>query len=198
MGPQALPRIGDSVGLFDFLKRRSQPPPATDLDPLLTQVADAFPKGPARRGMLRDDARGSDRAVIGEILTFDAEDHWLLLFLGCRAVGAPFELTLRAAKVDAEPPSTWCIEPVTRVANAIGGGALCAPGVTWKLGPIGAPESAFAGLVTLPDLQFGELAPARLLQLVPITQAELGMRGADLERLCTTIEQDRARMTGRA
>jgi hypothetical protein len=83
------------------------------------------------------------------------------------------------------------------VANAIGEGAHCAPGVTWIIGnPLGDPSSPYVGFLTLPDLQFGNLQSDYILQLVPVTKAELELRGGDLERLCDGLEADRSRMTG--
>jgi hypothetical protein len=136
---------------------------------------------------------------VDEILIFDAKDHWFCLFVGCRALGLPFELSLRIGKAPAEGgPPTWFVEPVTRVANAIGDGARCAPGVTWVLGSLGAPDSQATGFLTLPDLEFGKLEglSVSVLQLVPATPAELALRGAELEQLCVRLQGDRSRLIG--
>jgi hypothetical protein len=135
--------------------------------------------------------------VIDEILVFDAGDHWLCLFLGCRALALPFEISLRAAKSGGSSPPDWPVEPVTRVANAIGDGAACAPGVTWIIGaPLGGSSSPYSGFLTLRDVQFGALEPEYILQLVPVTPDELSFRGNELAQLCDRLQNDRSRMTG--
>lgn len=175
-------------------------PQTTDI--LLSKIATAYPSGPVRRGTLKSEARSSDlmsRApVIDEILVFDAHDHWFSLFLGCRALGLPFELSLRTPKSPGETaPPSWFVEPATRVAGAIADGAVCVPGVAWSIGsPLGGPTSPFTGFLTFPDLEFGELEPACVLQLVPITQAELELRGAESQHLCERLQGDRRRMIG--
>lgn len=192
------------MGLLDIFKRRKPKPARTAEaeDPLMSQIAAAYPSGPVRRGSLKGIPRYHDLsgkgAVIDEIVIFDAGDHWFCLCLGCRALGLPYELSFRTAKssADSSPPD-WFVEPVTRVANAIGDGAECAPGVTWVIGsPLGDASSTFTGFVTLQDVQFGTLEPSCLLQLVPATQAELGCRGDDLAQLCDRLQNDRSRMTG--
>lgn len=85
----------------------------------------AFPDGPVRRAKLRGVERAHDlddgAPLISEILVFDARTHWLFVFAGRGALGLPFELSLRAAKKASEQSAPdWPIEPVTRVANAIG------------------------------------------------------------------------------
>ncbi|MBI5544861.1 MAG: suppressor of fused domain protein [Deltaproteobacteria bacterium] len=191
------------MGLLDFFKRRKPEAAARQepVDPLLSQIAAAYPKGPVRRGSFKGVPRFHDLTgkapVIDEVMVFDAEDHWFFLFLGCRPLGLPFELSFRTTKAGSEPPPDWCVEPVTRVANMIGDGAECAPGVTWVIGsPIGDASSAFVGFMALPDMQFGDVEPARLLQLVPVTRAELDMHGPDHVQLCRSLESDHQRMMG--
>ncbi len=191
------------MSFFDVFKRRIRPEPAgaQERDALLDQIAVAFPRGPVRRGSLRGVPRAHDLTdkapVIDEIMIFDAEDHWLFLFLGCRPLGLRFELSMRIARSPGDAPPQWCIEPVTRVANAVGDGARCEPGVTWRLGsPIGGAASPFVGFVTLPDLQFGNTSPDRVLQLVPVTQAELDAAGPELVEMRRRLEGDRSRMLG--
>jgi hypothetical protein len=172
---------------------------ASEPDRLWSAIEAVFPAGPIRRGSFRGVARAldlTDRApVIDEILVFDGGGHWFFLFLGCRALGLPFELGLRIAKraSDGAPPD-WPIDPVTRVANAIGDGAECAPGVTWRIGPTAVP--GFAGFVTLRDPQFGAAEPDALYQLVPVTADELELRGEAQLALIERLYADPARMIG--
>jgi hypothetical protein len=169
---------------------------AVETDPLLLALQQEFPLGPIKRGSFRGGRPHGDGAnVIDEILLFDGGDHWLYLFLGCRALGHPFELSFRAAKLagDGAPPQ-WPIEPVTRVANGIGGGAACALGATWRLGEDAIPS--FAGAVMLRDLQFGTVEPIALWQLVPVTTAELALTGDELMALFGRLYGDRSRMLG--
>jgi len=173
-------------------------PRATAVEPdrLLLALQQEFPSGPIRRGSLRGgQPDGVGRNVIDEILLFDCGDHWLYLFLGCRALGLSFELSFRTAKLpeDSGPPQ-WPIEPVTRVANAIGDGAECALGATWRLGEDAIPS--FAGLVMLRDLQFGKVEPIALWQLVPVTPSELDLKGDELRALFGRLYDDRSRMLG--
>lgn len=174
--------------------------PAPLLDPLLVAIGDVFPSGPVRRSSLRGVHRSHDltnRApVIDQILFFDGGDHWFCLFLGCGALGLPFELSFRTPKQGSdEAPPDWPIEPVTRVANAIGDGAECGHGVTWRIGSPAMPS--FAGFVTLRDLQFGAAVPtAALYQLVPVIAGELGLKGEELRALVDRLYGDRSRMIG--
>jgi len=191
------------MGFFDFLKGAEKKSGAgATADPFFFALKTAYPEGPVRRGSLGVMPRSRDLTnaapVIDEVLIFDATDHWFYLFLGCGALGLPFELSLRIGKTPGEATAPdWMIEPITRVANAIGDGAHCAPGVTWIIGsPLGEPSSPYVGFLTLPDLQFGNLQSDYVLQLVPVTKTELEHRGGDLERLCDRLETDRARMTG--
>ena len=173
-------------------------PRTIDVEPdaLLLALQQEFPLGPVRRGSLRGKQPGGERTdVIDEILIFDAGGHWLYIFLGCRALGLPFELSFRTAKLaqDSVPPE-WPIEPVTRVANAIADGADCALGTTWRLGEGAIPS--FAGVVTLRDLQFGTAEPTALWQLVPVTMPELDFKGDELMALFDRLYDDRSRMLG--
>jgi len=169
-------------------------------DPLFLALKAAYPEGPIRRGSLKSIPRHLDLTdsapVIDEVLIFDADDHWFYLFLGCGSLGLPFELSLRVGKIPGEAtPPDWMIEPVTRVANGIGDGDVCAPGVTWVIGAaLGNTSSPYVGFLTLPDLQFGNLQSDYVLQLVLVTRAELELRGGELEQLCDRLEADRSRM----
>lgn len=192
------------MGIFDVFKRKMkgvEPTPELP-DPLLLRISAVYPSGPVRRGSLKSIPRHLDLTgkgpVIDEVMIFDSRDHWFCLFLGCRALGLPFEIGLRTGKSTGETsPPDWFIEPVTRVANVIGDGATCAPGVTWVIGsPLGGPASPYTGFLTLPDLEFGNLDAACVLQLVPISQVELGLRGNELDQLCDRVQGDRSRMTG--
>jgi hypothetical protein len=170
--------------------------PALEPDPLLMALRQEFSTGPVRRGSLRDGPTdGPQPNVIDEILIFDGGDHWLYLFLGCGALGLSFELSFRTAKRAGEgAPPEWPVEPVTRVANALGKGAECALGATWRLGERAIPS--FAGVVMLRDLQFGTLEPIALWQLVPITASELDLKGDELMALFGRLYDDRSRMLG--
>jgi hypothetical protein len=192
------------MGFLDVFKRKMKVAEATSepADPLFSKVAAIYPSGPVRRGSLKNIPRHLDLTgkgpVIDEITIFDGRDHWFCLFLGCRALGLPFEISLRTGKSTGETsPPDWFVEPVTRVANAIGDGAKCAPGVTWVIGsPLAGPASTYTGFLTLPDLEFGNLEPQGVLQLVPVSQAELGLHGNELDQLCDRLQGDRSRMTG--
>lgn len=177
--------------LFAKAKKTADAP-----EPLLLALRREFPLGPIRRGSLRGGQRDREgTTVIDEILIFDVGDHWLYLFLGCGALGFPFELTFRTTKVETDSlPPEWPIEPVTRIANAIGDGAECALGATWRLGADAIPS--FAGVVTLRDLQFGRTEPIALWQLVPVTTAELDFKGDELRSLFDRLYADRSRMLG--
>jgi hypothetical protein len=166
-------------------------PAALEPDPLLSAIALAFPSGPVRRGSLR----GGKASVIDEVLVFDGGEHWFFVFVGCGALGVPFELSFRTAKLASdEGPPQWPIEPVTRVANAIGDGAKCALGVIWRLGSTAIPN--FAAFVTLRDLQFGAAEPKALYQLVPITAKELQLEGDEQRALFERLYGDPSRMIG--
>jgi hypothetical protein len=169
------------MGFLDLFRkgRRDE-----DKDRLRSRIDAAYPKGPVRRGTLQVGKEG----VIDVIEIYDAGDHWLCLFLGCRALGQSFELSLRSAKKDGDSPPDWCVEPVTRVAGMIADGCHCAPGVTWKLGPFG--HGAYEGFVTIADVELGAPEPDRVLQLVPITPAELelGLGRDSLARLCDEVQ----------
>ena len=190
---------------LNFFRRKVLRPDTANEAPqdyLMSEVMAKYPSGPIRRGSLKGVARHLDlkdsEPVIDEILIFDADDHWFCVFLGCRPLGLPFELSFRFAKrSDEDTPPDWFVEPVTRVANGIGDGALCAPGITWKIGaPLDGPDSAYFGFLTLPDLEFGLLEPDCLLQLVPVSNDELSVHGNDHKQLCDRIEKDRSRMIG--
>jgi hypothetical protein len=185
--------------LKSFFEKAKSPAPVPD--PLLSAIAEVFPSGPVRRGSLRGVHRAQDltnRApVTDEILFFDGGDHWFCVFLGCRALGLPFELSFRTAKQGADdPPPHWPIEPVTRVANAIGDGAECALGVTWRIDSPAIPS--FAGFATLRDLQFGAADATALYQLVPVTAGELDLKGEEHRALIERLAADRSRMIGAA
>ncbi len=192
------------MGFLDVFRRKAKnvEPTAEPVDLLASKITEAFPSGPVRRGSLKNVPRHLDMngkgPVIDQVMVFDCHDHWFCLFVGCRALGLPFEISLRTGKGRGEvSPPSWFIEPVTRVANMIGDGATCAPGVTWVIGsPLGGPESPHVGFLTLPDIEFGNLVPDSVLQLVPLSQAELDLRGDDLKQLCDRLEADRSRMTG--
>ena len=112
-----------------------------------------------------------------------------------RALGFPFELSFRTTKLEADSmPPDWPIEPVTRVANAIGDGAECALGATWRLGEDSI--TSFAGVAMLRDLQFGRVEPIALWQLVPVTVSELEFKGDELRALFDRLYEDRSRMLG--
>ena len=56
--------------------------------------------------------------------------------------------------------------------------------------------SPFRGVIALPDLQFGVLAPITVYQLVPITGAELLLQGDAKIELARRLARSRARMLG--
>jgi hypothetical protein len=180
--------------VFKLRGRVGASSPAGELqDPLLDAIADRYPDGPVRRGLLPPDHPGAIR----EILVFDAGDHWLFLFLGLRAVGQAYELSLRVAVQEGEDcPPQWPVEPATRVAGAIRDGVECAPGATWRLGALAAAMPRTAGVLALLDVEFGGLEPERVLQLVPITEQELAFGGDEKWALLERLYGDRARMTG--
>ncbi len=173
-----------------FLMRGSKP---VETDALLAQIMQKYPRGWVRRGSLGE----HKDAAIKEILIFDSDDHWLFIFMGLRARGQPFELSVRTAKNSPEEsPPDWPVEPATRVANAIAEGSEGAPGATWKLGAFSDAMPRSAGFLTLLDIQFGELKPARLLQLVPVTEQEAALTGDEKRALLERLYKDRGRMIG--
>lgn len=185
------------MGLLDRLKKKKTDAGAADAAPpdqLMSEIMARYPSGPARRGSSKN-----PQAVIDQILIFDADDHWLGVFFGCGALGHPFELSFRCAKKPGETaPPPWFVEPVTRVANAIRDGASCAPGVKWRIGmPLGGPDSPYIGLLTLPDLELGQVEPDCLLQLVPVTSEEMDAHDDAFDEVCNRVEGDRSRMIGR-
>jgi len=166
---------------------------ATGSDPLLAQIEMKYPNGPVRRGSLGDDHPGA----IKEILIFDADDHWFFVFLGLRAVGQPFELSLRTAKNAGESgPPDWPVEPATRVGDAVRDGMECARGATWKLGAFSDEMPKSAGFLTLLDREFGEATPDKLLQLVPVTQDEVSLTGDEKWALLGRLYKEKSRMIG--
>ena len=169
---------------------------------LLVEIEEAFPEGPTRRATYQGVARIHDLTgkapVIDEILIFDGSDHWLYLFLGCGDLGYPFELSFRCAKpAGGGDPPDWPIEPVTRVADAIVDGSECGHGVTWVLGSgLGGALSAYSGFITLRDIEFGSASPIGLYQLVPVTSAELELKGEDKKAFVERLLDDKTRLIG--